>query len=177
MFDFDANTGVEDAGFLVIYTDFTATAAGGSRSNDSGHGPQGAIMKLTILTFLTVLLSLTAAGAAAAKPAETVSLRVGEQKTVTRDHLRIKFVEVVEDSRCPMNARCIWAGNAKLTVTVAIGHRPAETFEVNSTTGATALAVGGYSISFVSLTEKPAGMGRGMSVRPRLVLSVRRLTR
>ena len=41
-----------------------------------------------------------------------VTLRTGEQRTV--QGLTIRFVGVKADSRCPDNARCVWAGNASV---------------------------------------------------------------
>ncbi|QGZ93949.1 hypothetical protein [Terricaulis silvestris] len=38
--------------------------------------------------------------------------------------LRVRPLEVVEDSRCPQNARCIWAGRLRLRVNVeGVGDR------------------------------------------------------
>ena len=41
---------------------------------------------------------------------ERFSLCLGETAVIIGENLKIKFVEVVEDSRCPRNAQCIWAG-------------------------------------------------------------------
>jgi hypothetical protein len=38
---------------------------------------------------------------------------------------------VLEDSRCPMNARCVWAGRTRLTVKTELGSR-SETREIAS---------------------------------------------
>lgn len=48
---------------------------------------------------------------------EKFELIVGETALVDGENLKIKFLSVQEDSRCPMNAYCIWAGNA----TVGLG--------------------------------------------------------
>ena len=48
--------------------------------------------------------------------------------------IRIRPIAVVEDSRCPMNARCVWAG--RLILTVEIDQRGAsETLRTNLTLG------------------------------------------
>lgn len=40
------------------------------------------------------------------------------------DGLRVRPLEIVEDSRCPQNARCIWAGRLRVRVTVeGVGER------------------------------------------------------
>lgn len=38
---------------------------------------------------------------------------------------------VLEDSRCPMNARCVWAGRTRLSVKIDLGSR-SETREIGS---------------------------------------------
>ena len=133
--------------------------------------PAGAVMKKV---FLTLLISLVAVSYAAAKPSN-VSIRVGQQKTVSG--LRIAFTEVVEDSRCPIDAICIWAGNAKVKITVAKGRKKAETFELNSNLDPQSIDSNGYQIKFISLTRKPKEMGKMTIVRPQLVLSVTRIKR
>jgi len=44
-------------------------------------------------------------------------------ETVSVDGLKVTPKEVLEDSRCPMNARCIWAGQVRLRISVHIGLR------------------------------------------------------
>jgi hypothetical protein len=134
-------------------------------------------MKRTITTIFAVLLSLTAMSvAAAAQTDRTLTLRVGDQKKVTDEKLKIRFAEVVEDSRCPKGANCVWAGNAKMKITYRVGNGAEESVEINTSTGRTGFRAGNYAFTFVSLTEKPA-QGRGAGVRPRLVLSYRRISR
>ena len=36
--------------------------------------------------------------------------------------LRITPIRVIEDSRCPMNARCIWAGRVRITARIGDGN-------------------------------------------------------
>lgn len=43
---------------------------------------------------------------------------MGEEKSLQKEKLKIKFVDVPEDSRCPMNARCVWIGNARIKLKV-----------------------------------------------------------
>lgn len=126
--------------------------------------------------FLTLLLTLLSVGYASAQRSQTVSLRVGEQKTLAR-HLKIRFVEVAEDSRCPKNAQCIWAGNAKVKIAVTKGTMKTPILELNSTSDPRSAEYGGYEFTFVSLTEKPNKPGQMMMVRPKLVLKVTRLKR
>ena len=49
-------------------------------------------------------------------PKITIKIALGE--TITIESYQIKFVKVLEDSRCPKNVTCIWAGRAKILVEV-----------------------------------------------------------
>ena len=125
-------------------------------------------------TILTILITLTAVIGVAAQRSPNVSLRVGQQKTVA-GRLKLHFVEVTDDSRCPLGTECVWAGNAKVKIALSIGRKRAEDFDLNSDTQPTSIEYGGYKITFVSLTRKPTQPGRMTMVRPELVVSVIKL--
>jgi len=121
--------------------------------------------------FLTVFLTLISVSFAAA---QQVSLRQGDQKTVAK-RLTIRFLEVTDDSRCPEGTTCVWAGNAKVKLTLAEGRKRAKEFDLNSNLQPTSIKYGGYKIEFVSLTRRPTQPGRMTMVRPELVLSVKKV--
>lgn len=129
-------------------------------------------MKKAVLTFLILALG---AIAVSARTTDTITLRVGEQTTVRKTKLAIRFEEVIEDSRCPMNARCVWAGNAQVKIRVALGKKAAKEFELNSTSRPVFVDYEGYRITYEHLTEKPTGMGVATAVRPSLRLSITKL--
>lgn len=126
---------------------------------------------------ITLILTLGMTVTAQAGKAEKVTLRIGQQKTAVRGDLKIKFLAVPEDSRCPVNANCIWAGNAKVRIKVTDRRGLTKTFEVNTTQGPQGDQFGGYAITISSLTPQPGTNGRIDGSRYRLVLSVERLTR
>ena len=43
-------------------------------------------------------------------------IKVGQQLKLEGADLQVKFVGVVQDSRCPTNVNCIWAGNAEVSL-------------------------------------------------------------
>jgi len=47
--------------------------------------------------------------------------RAGLNQRVFVDGPYVTPLAVLEDSRCPMNARCIWAGRVRLSVKVELG--------------------------------------------------------
>lgn len=86
--------------------------------------------KLLKLVMLVPLLSLPACNGegddgAPARPAEAPLGRafdLGYGKTVLVDDIAIEFTAVVEESRCPIDGICVWAGNARILVTVNRGN-------------------------------------------------------
>lgn len=47
---------------------------------------------------------------------EEFSLRIGQTASIAGENLKIRFDEVVEDSRCPKGVTCIWAGRVSCIV-------------------------------------------------------------
>jgi len=60
----------------------------------------------------------TAANSSGSQPPEGPA-RIGQ--TVYVDGPRVTPLKLIEDSRCPMNARCVWAGRVVLRVKVQGG--------------------------------------------------------
>ena len=107
--------------------------------------------------FLVLILTL-AFGALVqtnAQTAQTVKVLVGKQKKATRSKLTIKFVSLIEDSRCAEGTTCVWAGNATIKVSIKRGSDPAETFELSTNEGAKGAAYGPYAINLISLMPMP----------------------
>ncbi|UCG83974.1 MAG: hypothetical protein JSW38_03920 [Dehalococcoidia bacterium] len=48
------------------------------------------------------------------------SLAIGQRAAITGEDLEIEFLRIVEDSRCPRNATCIWEGRARCLVEIAV---------------------------------------------------------
>ena len=86
---------------------------------------------------------------------EHFKLQVNGQKTITKDNLKIKFVSVVEDSRCPIDANCIWTGNAKIQFKLKKKNGVWETFELNTDVEKREIRFSGYAIKIVGLTPTP----------------------
>ncbi len=45
-----------------------------------------------------------------------IAIKVGLEKTISTREMNIEFVEVLEDSRCPKDVVCVWAGQARVKV-------------------------------------------------------------
>jgi hypothetical protein len=110
----------------------------------------------TIFLSLILMLVFGSVLQAEAQTAERVALRVGKQKKLSRSKLTIKFVSLVEDSRCPKGTNCVWAGNATIKVKVSNARGESQIFELNTNLGAKGDTLGGYAINLESLTPHPA---------------------
>ena len=107
--------------------------------------------------FLGLILTLIFGGAAVtanAQKEQQVSVRINNQKSVMRDRLKIKFVSV-EDSRCPQDANCIWAGNAKVTIKVSNAKGKSQTFDLNTNLEGKSARFDGYEITLGSVSPHP----------------------
>ena len=72
---------------------------------------------------LVAMLSLVGCTTPAPVDAQgTTWLRLGQTATV--DGPRVTPLSVLEDSRCPINARCVWAGRVRLSIRVTLGDGP-----------------------------------------------------
>lgn len=111
------------------------------------------------LFFILALASVLTLGVFA-QGTQELQMRVGEQKSADRRRLTIKFVSVVEDSRCPMNARCIWAGNAKIKIAVSKGKMAPKFVELSIGEEPNSVKLYGYTITLEGLSQNdPAMMG------------------
>ena len=111
----------------------------------------------------TVLILVLATGAASGGGASAVQqLKAGQllqlslrETAVSPDgRLSVTFIKVVEDSRCPEGANCIWAGNVKVRLRLRDGGRRTDR-EVNSNLEPTSLKLGGLEIAFADLLPYP----------------------
>ena len=112
-------------------------------------------MKLTISILLFAIITVFTSGISAQSRRTTVAVQVNGEKNIPRAGFRIKFVEMVEDSRCAEDVQCVWAGNAKLRIEVRGGRGGRQAFELNSTTAPTSVRYNGYEIKLVDLTPHP----------------------
>lgn len=77
-------------------------------------------MKLLVMTFLlcTTLFAISACSSDEVSIGEDFSLHIGQSASIRGEELRIKFLEVVEDSRCPTGVTCIWEGRVSCLVEI-----------------------------------------------------------
>lgn len=104
-------------------------------------------MKLLIASLL-VLVGFASFSAVSAKQGQEVSVKINTEERA--NGVRIKFVELVEDSRCPVDTNCIWAGNAKIKVRVTRNGR-SRVIELNTMTNGSDPVFAGYKFRLTDL--------------------------
>lgn len=90
------------------------------------------ILAFSFLLFLFIGQTPLGANAAVLRRASELRLEKGKQATVKKEKLTVKFVSVVEDSRCPEGATCVWQGNAKISLLVGKKGKSSKTVELNT---------------------------------------------
>jgi len=104
------------------------------------------------LLIAVMLLGLSVVSAAA-QTAETVKVEAGKQASAQHGKVRIKFIEVVEDSRCPVGVACVWAGNAKVKAEVSYKGKK-KIVELNTGIAERSADVDVWTIELVSLMPR-----------------------
>jgi hypothetical protein len=112
-------------------------------------------MMIKTLACATLLMTTTAC--ATIQPTKSDGIDVAFGQTAYVDGPKIRPIKLIEDSRCPMNARCVWAGRVRILAAwvKADGER-----QVELTLGEpTALADGTLTLTAVT-PSKIAGEGK-----------------
>lgn len=107
---------------------------------------------LVLSLLLTFVFSLN--GHTQTQNRETQKIQVNKQKKFTKSKLIVKFVSLIEDSRCPEGTNCVWAGNAQIKIEVSSG-RAKKTYELNTNLGTKGANFEGYMIELINLTPVP----------------------
>ena len=82
------------------------------------------------------------------------TLKVGERISISGADLSLRFVRVVEDSRCPASVQCIRAGNGRIELEARTGGE-VQFVHLNTFEGAKEVVVGGYRIRLNTLAPAP----------------------
>ncbi len=84
-----------------------------------------------------------------------MTLKINEQTTDQASGITLKFVELVEDSRCPEGVNCIWAGNAKVKISVSKNGADGQTIELNTNLQPRSIVYQGSTITLSDVTPHP----------------------
>ena len=88
-----------------------------------------------------------------------LTLRIKQETQIDSPdtEFNLKFLSVVEDSRCPKGVDCIWEGNARLQLQMSLTKTDNnfETFELNTDLEPQSYLIEGYEIKILDLVPKP----------------------
>ncbi|MDP9203205.1 MAG: hypothetical protein M3P26_14915 [Gemmatimonadota bacterium] len=93
--------------------------------------------------------------AAVVEPGTSFTLAPGQTAAVNGTDTRITFKQVREDSRCPVDVTCVWAGDAKVEIVIARNGAANVTRIVSITPPNNEVQVGNVKIRFVGLSPVP----------------------
>ena len=85
-----------------------------------------------------------------ARLGEPFDVRVGQTAYIGDTRLSIRVEAVPEDSRCPRDVQCVWAGNARVALELRDGENT-DTASVNSTLEAQSVTRWDYRIELVDV--------------------------
>ena len=90
---------------------------------------------------------------------EEFTIKFGQQVEVKDANLRITFTTVEEDSRCPIDAVCVWVGNVKLNLEVKRSKKKFVSSPINTTLEPKEIVYKGYRIKLIGVKpERRAGI-------------------
>ncbi len=114
-------------------------------------------MKIMRKTIFILIFTLVATGFLQARTKQQFTVKINQQKTDAKSKLTIRFVSLIEDSRCPTDVKCIQAGNAKIQIKVSKANGgAARTFELNTNSKPQTVSFSGYQIKLTDLNPKLA---------------------
>ncbi len=87
------------------------------------------------------------------------ALKAGREVYVSNAGLKIRLKSVAEDSRCPKDVDCVWAGNAKVILAVKKGTRKTVEIELNTNSEPQSATYQGYEIKLERLNPYPQKAG------------------
>lgn len=90
-----------------------------------------------------------------AKPGVEFNLALGQTAALSGSGYRITFNRVTEDSRCPIDVVCVWAGDAKIQLTIDRSTAPGDIRTLGLNPPNSETDANGLRIRFVSLAPAP----------------------
>jgi len=114
------------------------------------------------LAVVLMCLALAGCGTASSQtktvdPGTDVVLAPGQTAAVMAAPMSVRFIAVTEDSRCPRDTTCVWAGQVKLALEIQQFSQPA--WQVEMLEGDRKVA-GGYRVTLVRVDPQRARAAR-----------------
>lgn len=124
------------------------------------------LFRLSLVIFGVVTLMLVSGGNSAdgnprtkstpvARIGREFQLKARHEVTLKSEGLRIKFVEVKNDSRCPADVTCVWAGTATARVEVSFRGKNRKSLTLSLMNNSAPVEYRNYKISMTGLSPYP----------------------
>ena len=82
-------------------------------------------------------------------------LRPGQEVVVENTKIRIMFNSVPEDTRCPKDVQCVWAGNGKVNLALKKSKKKSISVIVNTGMEPREAEYRGYRVMLIKLSPEP----------------------
>ena len=110
------------------------------------------LVSLLLIFTIAACRSAGAPGAHAASLNQEIQLAPQEQAAYESQGLTVEFIRVVDDSRCPSDVTCVWAGEVKVQVATRTGTAEPVQHEIKAGESAT---VGAFRVAVVNVQPVP----------------------
>lgn len=91
----------------------------------------------------------------AVRPGQAFRLSVGRSARIEGTALRITLRSVAEDSRCPSDVQCVWAGNARIVLGISTDRAADVEVSVNTGVDPRSALLPGHSLRVVQVSPEP----------------------
>ena len=82
-------------------------------------------------------------------------LKVNQTESLESDTIKVKFLNVTSDSRCPTDVTCVWEGEAKIVVNIIKNGQDLGDFNLTSRAGQNNQAFDGHQIQITKIDPNP----------------------
>lgn len=128
--------------------------SGGGQLRPVHVGKERIMRKILTLATLLILFG-PLSGISAQMRSCKLTIPFGKQRILRKDNLRVKFLDVVEDSRCPKGANCIWAGSVTVKLQVMLSGKPPKIIELSTLDGRETVEYEGFSVTLIRVLPYP----------------------
>lgn len=94
------------------------------------------------------------------QPNTQFDLSPGQEARIQGTAVTVRFSRVSDDSRCPVDVQCVWAGNAVVHLSLTSTQSGSVESALNTTLDPKAVSFGGLSIRLVGLRPAPRSGSR-----------------
>lgn len=99
----------------------------------------------------------------------TVKIDLGKQVKIPNSKITLKFQEVTEDSRCPVDVTCVWEGIATVNIEAISGRNQTTNFSVGTRDFSAkniskSFNFSGYKFTLKGVAPQPGGKQQAASV-------------